>query len=94
MANLIGQQHEVLVSAELGSQNAQQHTLPEHFGISSDSNDGKDNGGCSRGEKKGKKDSPRKKTPKITVSSQWLSGEKRIIYSPPRERPLTRGCGG
>jgi hypothetical protein len=27
------------------------------------------------------------------VSSQWLSGEKRIIYSPPRERPLTRGCG-
>jgi hypothetical protein len=27
------------------------------------------------------------------VSSQWLSGEKRIIYSPPREQPLTRGCG-
>ena len=25
------------------------------------------------------------------MSLQWLSGEKRIIYSPPREQPLTRG---
>ncbi len=95
MASLIGEQHEVQVSAELGRQNAQHPTLPKRSGISSDSNDGKDNGGCSKG-KEGKgeqrKNNHVKKT-KITVSSQWLSGEKRIIYSPPRERPLTRGCG-
>ncbi len=30
---------------------------------------------------------------KTTVSSPWLSGEKRINYSPPRKRPLTRGGG-
>jgi hypothetical protein len=34
-----------------------------------------------------------KKGETTTVSSPWLSGEKRINYSPPRKRPLTRGGG-
>jgi hypothetical protein len=63
MANLIGQQHEVRVSAELGRQNVHQPTLPERSGISSDSNDGKDNGGCSKG-KEERKTSHVKKKPK------------------------------
>ena len=54
MANLIGQQHEVRVSAELGRQDAHQPTLPERSGISADSNDGKDNGGCSQGKEERK----------------------------------------
>ena len=46
MANLIGEQHEVESKRRAWETERQQRTLPERSGISSDSNDGKDNGGC------------------------------------------------
>ena len=46
MASLIGEQHEVESKRRAWETERQQPTLPERSGISSDSNDGKDNGGC------------------------------------------------
>lgn len=91
MASLIGEQHEVESKRRAWETERQQPTLPERSGISSDSNDGKDNGGCRKEKREQRKNNH--VNIKMTVSSQWLSGEKRIIYSPPRERPHNTRCG-